>query len=163
MENIIGDIQKLNTTQKLVLALAISLVTLVGLAHNPFSGYQTKIVTEDYYDKPLPECTDEEKDEYRAFLIGMAKLKRYPEFGRITDFGPMVSKCHRLRPGIFTTIATTPEKIVTTTDIPFSQWSSNAPMINWFGFIVNSILSLVAITIISSVFFVIFFNRTPEQ
>ena len=163
MKEVIESIRELNTIQKLFLATAISLAALIILAHNPFSGYQTKIVSEYYYDKPLPECTDKEKEEYREFLIGLANSKRYPEFERITNFDPMVSKCHRLGTGLFMSVDSQPEKVITTTELPFNQWSSNAPLINWFGIVINSIISFIAIAIISLVFFIVFSDRIPTQ
>lgn len=150
-------LNRFSQAQRIIAGIVFSLVIISTFVHNPMSGY----TTESYYsfEKQLPPCSDEARQKYREFLTDFYQTdlgkssRRYAEMygGVAKEIDEKVARCHLLGPNIPIDEASVPAQEVS--PLPFNLWRSNAPLIDWFGLVLNFIYSIV-ITIILGVFFI---------
>jgi hypothetical protein len=48
-------------------------------------------------------------------------------------------------------------------DLPFSQWRSNDPLVNWLGYVLNFFFSLISVIAIAAVLIFIIFAREKTE
>lgn len=161
-------LNKFNQAQRIIAGIIFSVVVISIFVHNPMSGY----TTESYYsfERRLPPCPDEAKRKYREFLTDFYQSdfgkdsRRYAErYGGVSkEIDEKVARCHLLAPNVPTDGASVPDQEAFS--LPFNLWRSNAPLIDWFGLVLNFIYSIV-ITIILGVFFifVVFARSSPSS
>lgn len=161
-------LNRFNQAQRIIAGIVFSVVVISTFVHNPISGY----TTESYhsFERRLPPCSDEARRKYHEFLTDYYQSdsgkdsRRYAEmYGGISkEIDGKVARCHLLGPNNPIDAASVPDHEVSS--LPLNFWRSNAPLINWFGLVLNFIYSIV-ITIILGVFFifVVFARNTPNS
>jgi len=145
-------LENLNNIQKITLSLFVSLILILFVLHNPFSGYATEKIN-PLYDKGIRNvpCNLSEKDDFRKELLslegGWTKLRGEPwtEEGRKREEAYIDSSVDACTKSV-------PHEIMA----PFTEWRSNEPVLNWFGLIVNMFQLVAGLIIIFSVVFLLF-------
>lgn len=156
MRSILLILGGLNQLQRLTIGCAAAALIVLFFSHNPLSGYVT---TYSYtYQKVLEPCPPDEKEKYREFLTSFYRSDIGKEQRRIAEaFGGVekeverqVQACHLLNPGIHT--ASSSNLDVVEKELPFEQWGTAKPLVEWLRLLVNFIYGVITIVSISAVF-----------
>lgn len=141
------------------------MVILFIFAHNPLSGYRTfNTIT---VQKSLPPCDDENKRIFRDALIGIYKTsKDQRELAEMTggverSINVRVGNCH-----LYSANNPVDGPYVNELQdipLPLGLWKSNEPLVEWFGYVLNLVYSVLATIVIGAVFTFVVFGRTPNQ
>lgn len=156
MRSTLLTLSDLNQSQRLTIGSAVAVLIVLFFLHNPLSGYTT---TYSYsYQKALEPCPPDDKEKYREFLVSFYQSDLGKEQRRIAEaFGGIekeieskTQNCHLLAPGLHTDSRSNLE--VVEKDLPFEQWSSVNPLVEWLKPLVNFIYGVLMIISISAVF-----------
>lgn len=146
----------LNQSQRLTIGCAIAVLIVLFFLHNPLSGYTT---TYSYsYQKALEPCPPDDKEKYREFLVSFYRSDLGKDQRRIAEalggiekeIERKIQNCHLLAPGLPTDSRSNLEFVEK--DLPFEQWSSVNPLVEWLKPLVNFIYGALMIISISAVF-----------
>jgi hypothetical protein len=146
----------LNQSQRLTIGCAAALLIVLFFLHNPLSGYKT---TYSYsYQKVLEPCPPEDKEKYKELLVSIYRSDIGKEQRRIAEALGGVEKeierriknCHLLAPGLHTDSSSNSELVER--DLPFEQWGTVNPLVEWLKPLVTFIYAALMIVSISAVF-----------
>jgi hypothetical protein len=151
-----SNLSEFSQAQRLTIGCAAAALIVLFFLHNPLSGYTTTYTYTS--EKILEPCSSEDKEEYRKFLVSFYASDIGKGQWRITEALGGVEKtieqqtqnCHLLGPGNPTDSSTSSEFVEK--DLPFEQWSSVKPLIDWLKPLVNFIYGALMIISTATVF-----------
>jgi len=149
-------LNNLNYLQKLTIGCAAAVLIVLFFLHNPLSGYTTTYLYS--YPKILEPCSPNDKEKYRQFLISFYRSDLGKEPKKIAEASlrlereieRKIQNCHLLGPGLPTDSNLESESLEK--NLPFDQWSSVNPLIEWLRPLVNFIYGVLITISISTVF-----------
>jgi len=156
--------------QRLIIGLSASLMLIVFMAHNPFSGYFTSYTNNQIIIHTLHKCTDKDKVLYRVKLMKTRSLLLSSTMKNQSDsmdtIEQKVSNCH-LKPKkwqwdkddkyINQPEFTEPKVFY----LDFNEWSTNKPLIPWFGDVTHVLILAASIISICTLF--VYFVFQPDD
>lgn len=132
-----------NSTQRRGFFGALALIAVVLFLHFPFEGYRTT------FDIPGDNLSLLNDPKCRgAFTGGIEKL-RTADSNEIMVLAALQRECgEKYGPRIV--------------EIPLSQWSSNSPVIDWFGSVTHTLTALVLVVILGGLWLWVFRSDREE-
>jgi len=153
------NFENLNNIQKITLSVFVSLLLILYFLHNPYSGYVLKKIN-PLYERGITSisCTPSEKADFKKEMLsledGWTKLWGDPwtEESRKKEAAYIDSSVEACKKSV-------PYEIMA----PFSEWRTNEPLLNWFGFIINMYQLLVSLILLFAVVFFLFKKSNKED
>ena len=155
-------LEKLNKIQRTIMGTVVSLLIIMTLAHNPFSGYTINYI---YYEQPIG-CSEDTKKRDLLFQEnyfknderGRKELEEWQRL-RVSFREEQNSLDYLVNIKVEAMCAQTikySKEIITL--LPINEWVSDSPLIPWLGSVIHFIYSLVSVISIGMVFIYFVFS-----
>lgn len=148
-----------NLTQKISTSIFFASCVITIFLNNPISGYTTELTPYRPYEERSRQesCSQAQKDALRASYEKARNNGVYNDWPKeSTDkfIDSVVNSCSQY-------VTYTVE--ASGTPLPFSDWTSNNPVITWFGFVSNILQLIIAAGLLSGFVFWFFRPKSNDE